>query len=517
MATKRALLSVHDKQGIVRFATALHTLGYELLASGNTAKALRDAKLPVKDVSEFTGSPEVLEGRVKTLHPKIHGGILYRRDKLEHAAIASEYAIDLVCVNFYPFEQTIKKTDKLDEIVEQIDIGGPALVRAAAKNFHDVVVITSPQQYDDIAAKLKHGKLDVEARKKLAAEAFNHVAGYDIAIANYLGKILENAEFPQSDFIHLKKIQDLRYGENPHQKAASYSFADAPLTYGDLEKLNGKALSYNNILDIQASLELIHHFRDEREAVAIVFKHTNPTGAGRSKTPLEAFKMAYAADSLSAFGGIVAFNKKVDKPTAEEMIKNFMEIVVAPAYDAAALEVFKTKKNLRVMASGKFMVSDIYAEKKRVSITGGMLVQSPDYLEKEFDMKKFKIVTKRQPTGKELRALEFAWTFMGHIKSNCVVFATDEQLLAVGAGQQSRVDSCQICIEKAKRAKFDVKGAVMASEAFFPFRDTVDFAASSGIAAIIQPGGSIRDSEVIAAADEHKIAMITTGIRHFRH
>ncbi len=513
----RALLSVYDKQGIVPFATDLHKLGWELLASGNTAKALREAKIPVVEVSDFTGYPEILEGRVKTLHPKVHGGILYKRKDSSHAKIASSHSIDLICANFYPFEQTIRKTGKLEEIIEQIDIGGPALVRAAAKNFEDVIVVTSPRQYGDVAAKLKEGTFDYEERKILAAKAFNCVAAYDIAIANHFNKINGSANFPDHEFLHLKKIQDLRYGENPHQKAANYKFANAALTYEDLEKLNGKELSYNNILDIQAALELIHHFRDEKDSVAIIFKHTNPTGAARSKSQLESFRLALAADALSAYGGIVAFNKKVEKNTAEDVIKNFVEIVVAPDYENSALEVFRSKKNLRVMKADKFLNSDIYAGKKLVSITGGMLAQTPDHIDHEFDLGKFKIATKRHPSEEELKALEFVWKFMGHIKSNSVVFATGDRLLAVGAGQQSRVDSCTICIEKAKRAKFDTHGAVMASEAFFPFRDTVDFAASAGITAIIQPGGSIRDSEVFSAADEHGIAMVITGIRHFRH
>ncbi len=516
MAIKRALLSAHNKTGIPDFATALHKLNIEILASGNTAKLLRENNIPVKDVSDFTGSPEILAGRVKTLHPRIHAGILYKRNNPEHSQIASEFAIDLVCVNFYPFEETLNKTSNPEEILENIDIGGPTLVRAAAKNYRDVIVITSPDQYASIAEKLrKEGDLKEEERKALAAKAFNYVANYDEAISNYFSK--NEKEFPDSFRLRMEKIQDLRYGENPHQKAASYKFSNTKLSFADLEKLNGKDLSYNNLLDIQAALELIYEFKDEKEAVAIVYKHTNPTGAARAPEQLRAFKMAFEADSLSAFGGVVAFNKRVDAKTAEELIKNFMEIVIAPDFDSDAVDVFKKKKNLRVIKADRFFMEDIYKDKRILSITGGLLLQSTDHIVNEFDLNKFKIPTKRKPTEKELRALQFAWNFMGHIKSNSVVFATDEKLLAVGAGQQSRVDSCAICIAKAQRAKFDTSGAVMASEAFFPFRDTVDFAASAKISAIIQPGGSIRDKEVIEAADEHGIAMILTGIRHFRH
>ncbi|MFH1257446.1 MAG: bifunctional phosphoribosylaminoimidazolecarboxamide formyltransferase/IMP cyclohydrolase [Candidatus Micrarchaeota archaeon] len=516
MATKRALLSVHDKAGLPDFATALHKSGFELLASGKTAKLLKEHNMPVTDVSDFTGSPEILEGRVKTLHPKVHGGILFKRNDPSHSKIASEYSIDLVCVNFYPFEEIVRKTHDLHEILENIDIGGPALVRAAAKNFPDVIVITSPHQYGDVAAKLKQGTVDLPMRKRLAKDAFDAVAAYDIAISNFFNK-LEGNRFPETLNFQLRKLQDLRYGENPHQSAASYKFSDADLSFSDFEKLNGKELSYNNLLDIQSALELIHQFRDDLENVSIIFKHTNPTGASKSKSQLDAFKNAYAADSLSAFGGIVVFNKRVEEKTAEEVVKNFMEIVIAPDFTNGAADIFKAKKNLRVIKADKFFLENIYQNNRMLSITGGMLLQTPDHNEKEFDMKKFKIATKRHPTEKELSALEFAWKFMGHIKSNSVVFATEEKLLAVAAGQQSRVDSCNICIEKAKRANFSTAGAVMASEAFFPFRDTIDFAAKAGIAAIIQPGGSIRDKEVIDAANEHGIAMVLTGIRHFRH
>ncbi|MEK6954898.1 MAG: bifunctional phosphoribosylaminoimidazolecarboxamide formyltransferase/IMP cyclohydrolase [Candidatus Micrarchaeota archaeon] len=518
MAQKRALLSVSNKDGLLPFASFLHKSNYELLASGNTAKLLKDAKIPVVDVADFTGSPEMLDGRVKTLHPKVHGGILYRRKDPSHAKIASSHAIDMVCVNFYPFDETLKKSKNAEEIIENIDIGGPALVRSASKNFEDVIVVTSPNQYEGVIAEMKKmGDVSQQMRTSLAKDAFNLVAAYDISIANYFNQLSGEGEFPNISSIQLHKIQDLRYGENPHQKAALYKFYNAPLTYEHLEKLNGKELSYNNILDIQAALELIYQFKSEKENISIIFKHTNPTGAGKSKDQLEAFQMAFSADSLSAYGGIVVFNRKVTAKTAQAIIKNFMEIVVAPDFDAEALAVFQTKKNLRVIKADKFLSGNIYAEKRRISITGGALLQTPDYIENEFDMKSFKIATKRKPTEKELSALEFAWKFMGHIKSNSVVFATDEKLLAVGAGQQSRVDSCQICIEKAARAKFDVKGAVMASEAFFPFRDTIDFAAKAGISAIIQPGGSIRDQEVIDAANEHGIAMVLTGRRHFRH
>lgn len=518
MAQRRALMSVTNKEGLSAFASFLHKTGWEILASGNTAKFLRESKIPVVEVADFTGSPEMLDGRVKTLHPKVHGGILYKRNNPAHAQIASAHSIDLVCVNFYPFDETLKKTKNADEIIENIDIGGPALVRSASKNYEDVIIASSEKQYAGIMDELREkGDLTRESRLLLAKAAFHLVAAYDISIANYFNHLAAEGDFPSVAFIQLQKIRDLRYGENPHQKAALYKFPDAPLTYDHLEKLSGKELSYNNILDIQSALELIYQFRAEKENVSIIFKHTNPTGAGKSKDQAEAFQMAFSADSLSAFGGIVVFNRKVAAKTADSIIKNFMEIVIAPDYEKDALSILQTKKNLRVIKAEKFMTGNPFLEKKRLSITGGMLVQTADYNGNEFELGKFKLATKRKPSEKELSALEFAWKFMGHIKSNSVVFATDEKLLAVGAGQQSRVDSCQICIEKAARANFDVKGAVMASEAFFPFRDAVDFAAKAGITAIIQPGGSIRDQEVIDAANEHGIAMVLTGIRHFRH
>ncbi|MBI5225479.1 bifunctional phosphoribosylaminoimidazolecarboxamide formyltransferase/IMP cyclohydrolase [Candidatus Micrarchaeota archaeon] len=539
---KRALLSVYDKSDLVEFAKSLHDSGMILLASGNTAKSLKNAKIEVTEISDFTGSPEMLEGRVKTLHPKVHGGILYKRSNPKHSQLASSYSIDLVCVNFYPFEETLKKTKDLHEILENIDIGGPSLVRSAAKNFEDVIVVTSPLQYKEVASKIASGKVDFDLRRKLATSAFEKVLQYDAAISSYFASqnLMDNyknpnsqngqflpqnnpispnskTNFPQHLTLSLQKIQDLRYGENPHQKAASYKYENALLSFDDFEKLNGKELSYNNLLDIEAALELIYEFKKEKEAVAIIFKHTNPTGAGKNTSTLEAFKMAYSADSLSAFGGIAVFNKEVDKPASEELIKNFMEIVIAPSFSKSALEVFKTKKNLRVIKADKFLSNNIYENNKVLSIVGGLLMQTPDTKENEFDMKKFKIPTKKKPNQKELEALEFAWKFIGHIKSNSVVFATNNKLLAVGAGQQSRVDSCTICIEKARRAKFDTNGAVMASEAFFPFKDTIEFAAKSGIISIIQPGGSIRDEEVITAANDHGISMVITGIRHFRH
>ncbi|MEK6843048.1 MAG: bifunctional phosphoribosylaminoimidazolecarboxamide formyltransferase/IMP cyclohydrolase, partial [Candidatus Micrarchaeota archaeon] len=377
---KRALLSVYDKSDLVEFARSLHDSGMILLASGNTAKTLKNAKLPVTEISDFTSSPEMLGGRVKTLHPKVHGGILYKRGNPAHSKLASSYSIDLVCVNFYPFEQTLKKTKDLNEILENIDIGGPSLVRSAAKNFEDVIVVTSPSQYKEVASKISSGKVDFELRKQLATVAFEKVLHYDQTISSYFASqsvstksqngqipfqnnpISQNSQsnFPKNLTLSLTKIQDLRYGENPHQKAASYKYENTHLSFDDFEKLNGKELSYNNLLDIEAALELIYEFRQEKEAVAIIFKHTNPTGAGKSNSTLEAFKMAYSADSLSAFGGIAVFNKEVDKQTSEELIKNFMEIVIAPSFSKSALEVFKTKKNLRVIKADKFLYNNIY-------------------------------------------------------------------------------------------------------------------------------------------------------------
>ena len=528
MAGKRALLSVFDKRGLEGFARGIRTLGYEIISSGGTFQALKKANIPAIEVSEFTGFPEILDGRVKTMHPNIHGGILFRRGNKEHVKQSGQYAIDLVAVNFYPFEETVRKTSDMGEIIENIDIGGPALVRAAGKNFEDVIVVANPSQYGEVLNLLQKGNVPKEKRMELAREAFSAVSKYDIAISNYFSSV-NKTDFPQNLFLSLEKIEDLRYGENPHQKAANYKLAFSEFGFSDLEQLNGKQLSYNNILDIQAALELISEFRNSEKATAIIFKHTNPSGAAFGKTLSEAFLKAYRTDSLSAFGGIVALNKKLDAKTASLISEHFTEIVLAPDFEKEALEILKQKKNLRVLKTERLMNGSIRSEKdlsgKNIhsgndfvfrSVFGGALVQTPDALEKKEEMK-LNVVTKRKPTENEKEAMSFAWIIAKHVKSNAVVFSTKDHVVAIGAGQQSRVDSCFIAIEKAKRAKLSLKGTAMASDAFFPFRDTVDFAVQAGVTAIMQPGGSIRDEEVISAANEHNLAMVFTGIRHFKH
>ncbi|MFH1199657.1 MAG: bifunctional phosphoribosylaminoimidazolecarboxamide formyltransferase/IMP cyclohydrolase [Candidatus Micrarchaeota archaeon] len=514
MADRYALLSVSDKSGLAEFASRLHKSGFKLISTGNSAKAIRQAGIPVQEVREFTGQPEILDGRVKTIHPKIYSGILFRRDNPKHEAQA-ECRIDLVCVNFYPFEKTVAGGASLADAIENIDIGGPGMVRAAAKNYEGVLVVTSPSQYDEVCTRIVNGNDNLEFRQRLARAAFDAVSSYDVAISGYFRSIgADSSAFPQELFLRLSKISDLRYGENPHQKAALYrthspSFSDAVVH-------QGKQLSYNNIIDAQAALEMLNDFRAKEERpFAVIFKHANPCGAAQGSTPLEAYRKAYAADSLSAFGGIVGLNKPCDKETAQEITKTFMEIVLAPAFSPDALEVFKAKPNLRVLDISAILGGNIYRQIPMRSVTGGFLAQTPDFSDNEADA--FKVVSRRQPTKEEWAALRFAWKLVKQPKSNAVVFATSDQMVACGVGQQSRVDSCHIAVEKAKRAKLEIKGTAMASDAFFPFRDTVEFAAQAGCTAVIQPGGSIRDAEVIAAADELNLAMVFTGVRHFRH
>ncbi|MBU1197582.1 bifunctional phosphoribosylaminoimidazolecarboxamide formyltransferase/IMP cyclohydrolase [Candidatus Micrarchaeota archaeon] len=512
----RALVSVFDKRGIADFATGLHKLGYELLSTGQTARLLRDNRIPVREVSDFTGSPEMLNGRVKSMHPAVLSGILFKRSDPDHVKQAGKSAIDLICVNFYPFFEAMEKKKSLDEALELIDIGGPTLVRSAAKNFKDVLVVTSPDQYVSVLDALEQGQDDEAFRRQLAADAFSLMTEYDAAIQNYFSELDSAEGYPERLFLSLKKIQDLRYGENPHQKAALYRYTDSVLSFKDMNQLHGKQLSYNNVLDAQAALELAHDFRDESKAFAAVFKHASPTGAAKGATLLDAYRKAHEADTLSSYGGIAIFNQKLDKPCAEELIKTFMEIVLAPGFETDALQVLKQKRNLRVLEVPRLLNENLYEKDGIRDVVGGVLVQSPDSGQ-SFKRDHLMIPTKRQPTGGEWEALEFAWRLVKVPKSNCVIFATGDRLIACGTGQQSRVDACQIAIEKSKRANLSVKGSVMASEAFFPFRDTVDFAAQVGITAIVQPGGSKRDPEVIAAADEHGMAMVFTGERHFRH
>lgn len=511
---KRAIISVSNKTGCVEFARSLHELGFEIISTGGTFKTIKEAGIPVKYVTEITGFPEILDGRVKTLNPYIHGGILARRTP-EHMAQLEEHKIgliDLVAVNLYPFKETIAKPDvTLQDAIENIDIGGPTMVRAAAKNCESVTIVVNPEKYPEVIAELKeNGQVSSETRLKLAAEAFTHTAEYDSYISTYLNKLLNNNEsFPEVLNLSCRKVQDCRYGENPHQKAAFYRIPGSNHPgIGNAEQLQGKELSFNNIMDSNAAFELVREFD---EPTVVIVKHNNPCGVASGEKLVDVYKQAYAADSVSAFGGIVAFNRTVDKETAEEMIKTFLEVVIAPDYEDEALEIFKAKANLRLLRTGGMPEGpqkgwDIKA------VNGGILVQNVDggQLFKE----DIKVVSKRQPTPEELEELLFAWKIVKHVKSNAIVVTKDKCTLGVGAGQMNRVNSARIAISQSGDK---IKGAVLASDAFFPFRDTVDEAAKAGITAVIQTGGSIRDEESIQAADEHGMVMIMTGMRHFKH
>lgn len=514
MRIKRALVSVSDKTGVVEFARGLASMGVEIISTGGTAKTLKDAGVPVRPVSEVTGFPEILDGRVKTLHPAVHGGILAVRNE-KHLKQLEEHEIkpiDLVAVNLYPFRETIAKPGvTLEEAVENIDIGGPTMVRSAAKNYTNVVVVVNPGFYGEVVSTLKErGDIPVEMRLSLACEAFKHTAEYDAAITGYLSSI-KNPEghFPEMLTLSMKRSQVLRYGENPHQQAAFYRdlAVDGPCV-GNAEQLQGKELSYNNILDLNAAFELVREFS---EPAAVIIKHNNPCGAALAEKPLDAYKKAFEADPVSAFGGIVAFNRQVDAKTAAEMNKTFIEAVIAPGFDEKALEEFKEKPNLRVLKTGELnrQTSDRFEFRK---VNGGMLLQEFDrrLLEKD----KMKVVSRRLPSEQEIDEMVFAMAVVKHVKSNAVVVTKGKQLLGVGAGQMNRVGSAKIALEQAGEK---AKGAVLASDAFFPFRDTVDQAAKAGIAAIIQPGGSVKDDESIKAVDEYGMVMLFTGMRHFKH
>ncbi|MBK8466588.1 MAG: bifunctional phosphoribosylaminoimidazolecarboxamide formyltransferase/IMP cyclohydrolase [Chloracidobacterium sp.] len=532
---KRALISVSDKTGLAELATALTNFNVQIISTGGTAKFLRDNGFAVTDVSDVTGFPEMMDGRVKTLHPKIHGAFLALRDNTEHVASMTEHGIepiDLVVVNLYPFEQTIAKDGvTLEEAVENIDIGGPAMIRSSAKNWRDVAVVTDPFLYDDIVNELRanDGSLSLETRGRLAAFAFSRTSTYDLVITAYLSRQLppdegdelwENVRskamdtatghFPNRLGLHLNRVTDLRYGENPHQKAALYKTGEDGIA--NSEQLHGKALSFNNYVDAEAAWNLVQDF--DELAVAII-KHTNPSGVGVGATNSEAYKRALSTDPVSAFGGIVAFNQKVDAEAAKAVIEVFSEVIIAPEFDDEAIEIFKTKKNLRVLRFSSPHVSKGSSNFEYKQISGGFLVQDADL--HRLSINDLNIVTTRQPTDSEIKAMLFAWTACKHVKSNAIVFANEHQTLGVGAGQMNRVDSVRIAAVRAERFELPLKGAVLASDAFFPFRDNVDEAASFGVSAIIQPGGSIKDDESITAANEHSIAMAFTGIRHFKH
>jgi phosphoribosylaminoimidazolecarboxamide formyltransferase/IMP cyclohydrolase len=514
---QRAILSVTDKTGLVDFARKLAAMGVELISTGGTAKLLRDSGIRVKDISELTGFPEMLDGRVKTLHPKVHGGILHRRENASHRTAVAEHGIepiDMVVVNLYAFEKTAAKPDvHFEELIENIDIGGPSMIRSAAKNFQDVAVVTSPTDYDAIAEELAKsgGELSSATKWRLAQKAFATTAAYDSAIASTLERVSANGRFefhaesgfPNTLRLSFNKIADLRYGENPHQKAAMYSDGSgAGVANG--RQLQGKELSYNNIVDLQAAWDLAQEFE---EPVCAIIKHTNPSGTATAKTLVEAYKKALECDPVSAFGGVIGVNRTVDGESAEEMAKLFLEVIAAPSFDEAAKAKFASKKNLRLVeinhAPEKWMLKNV---------SGGILVQDADL--KSLQEDDLKVVTKRPPTAGEKRALLFAWKVCKHVKSNAILYARDGQTVGVGAGQMSRVDSCRI---GAMKAVLPLKGTVAASDAFFPFPDGVEEIAKVGATAIIQPGGSVRDKEVIEAADRLAMAMIFTGVRHFRH
>ena len=528
---RRALISVSDKTGIVDFARELKRFGVEIISTGGTAKALRDAGIEVRDVSDVTGFPEMMDGRIKTLHPKIHGGLLAVRGNPEHLAAMSAHdieSIDMVVVNLYPFEETIQRADvTLKSAIEQIDIGGPAMIRSAAKNFESVAVVPDTRHYEFIIHEMgQHkGALTLELRQELAREAFSKTSAYDEAISNYLNE-LEAKEFPievspdallNCDALVIHKVSDLRYGENPHQKAALYRSEDpfrdeessagpAPHGVAGAELLSGKEMSFNNYVDADAAWQLVCDFDD---LACTIIKHTNPAGVALATSNEEAYRKSLACDPVSAFGGIVAFNRTVDPDAARAVTEIFTEVIIAPDYDQAALDILKTKKNLRVLRT---VAPESIAGLEYKQISGGMLVQTRDTHRLQRD--DLKVVTKRAPTESEIGDLLFAWTVCKHTKSNAIVYVRDRQTVGVGAGQMSRVDSVKI---GAMRARLPTAGSILASDAFFPFRDGLDEAAKHGITAVIQPGGSVRDDEVIAAADEHGLAMVFTGIRHFRH
>ncbi|MDX6404746.1 MAG: phosphoribosylaminoimidazolecarboxamide formyltransferase / cyclohydrolase [Blastocatellia bacterium] len=541
---RRALISVSDKTGIIDFARELKRFSVEIISTGGTAAALRDAGLAVRDVSDVTRFPEMMDGRIKTLHPRIHGGLLAVRDNPEHLAAMSEHdiePIDLVVVNLYPFEKTIARQDvTLEEAIEQIDIGGPAMIRSAAKNHESVTVVVSPDQYPGILAELNQhaGSISFDTRRALALKAFQRTSMYDALISIFLKRSIDDEDFMQAGRgdrppgigsfsggfgehqFHsietashppdtarwvLNKTADLRYGENPHQVAALYD-TKARKGIGNAELLSGKEMSFNNYVDADAAWQLVCDFDD---LACAIIKHTNPAGVALGASNEEAYRKALACDPVSAFGGIVAFNAPVDEAAARAVTEIFTEVIIAPEYEPAALEILKAKKNLRVLSAGQHEPHEGLEYKQ---ISGGMLVQTRDThrLERE----DLKVVSKRAPSDQEIDDLLFAWTVCKHTKSNAIVYVRDRQTVGVGAGQMSRVDSVKI---GAMRAQLPTAGSVLASDAFFPFRDGLDEAAKHGITAVIQPGGSVRDAEVIAAADEHGLAMVFTGIRHFKH
>lgn len=516
MQVKRALISVSDKGGVVQFARELEAMGWEIVSTGGTARTLREAGCKVRDVSELTGFPEILEGRLKTLHPLVHGAILGRRSEEMHRRQMEEHGIgniDLVAVNLYPFMQVVSRNDvPLEEAIENIDIGGPTMVRAAAKNYQDVIIVVDPAKYNSISEELRRdGDISAERRFQLAIDAFAHTAFYDSVISNYLKDRYGEARgeiFPQEITLPFSKVMDLRYGENPHQKAAFFQEPLAPRgSLAEARQLQGKELSFNNINDLQAAWEMAAEFE---EPVAVAVKHTNPCGVGVGESLLDAYTKAYAADPVSIFGGIVALNREVDEQTARQMSKVFLEVVAAPSFRPEALEVFAQKKDVRLLEIPSGVRRNKGYDYKKVS--GGLLLQ--DDLKEVYDSTSWQPVTNRKPTEQELRDLIFALKVVKHVKSNAIVIAKRGQTLGIGAGQMNRVGAVKIAVEQAGN---NVGGSVMASDAFFPFKDGVEYAAGQGVTAIVQPGGSQRDAEAIEACEKFNVAMVFTGKRYFKH
>jgi phosphoribosylaminoimidazolecarboxamide formyltransferase/IMP cyclohydrolase len=517
---KRALISVSDKKGIVDFARGLNRFGVEILSTGGTSSMIREAGIEVKDVADHTGYPEMLDGRVKTLHPKIHGGLLGLRDNPAHVAKMKEHGIepiDMVVVNLYPFEGTVADPDcSLEEAIENIDIGGPTMLRSAAKNNQSVTVIVDPADYDTVLDEMNASNGDVsrETNFRLALKVYQRTAAYDAAISNWLGRRLDadSVDFPTALTFQYQRAEIMRYGENPHQKAAFYVERDIrEASIATARQLQGKQLSYNNIADTDAALECVKQFQEG--PACVIVKHANPCGVAYGESLLDAYQRAFSTDTESAFGGIIALNRELDGATAKAIVdQQFVEVIIAPEVTPEAVEVVAAKKNVRLLACGTWPEQTApRLDMKRVN--GGMLVQETD-LALTGDLK---VVSKRQPTAKEMKDLLFTWRVAKFVKSNAIVYGRAGMTIGVGAGQMSRVNSARIAAIKAEHAGLDIKGAVMASDAFFPFRDGIDNAAAVGISAVIQPGGSIRDQDIIAAADEHGMAMVFTGMRHFRH
>ena len=515
---KRALISVSDKHGILDFAKRLEKLNIEILSTGGTAKLLRDSGVKVKDVSEFTGFPEMLEGRVKTLHPKIHGGLLGRRNNPEHVKQMKEHGIepiDLVVVNLYPFEQTVAQPGcTLVEAIENIDIGGPTMLRSAAKNYTDVAVVVSPRDYGRVLEEIqKTGEVSAKTRFELCRTVFLHTARYDSAISAWLDSQVPEAEktrFPNILTLQFEKVQNLRYGENPHQQGAFYrEFGRKEPSVAHAKQLHGKEMSFNNFLDANSALELVKEYE---QTAAVIVKHNNPCGVATGRTLTDAYRKARECDPVAAFGGVLAFNRMVDFETAKEITSTFVEVVVAPEFEPDALQELKRKKDIRLLDIGP-KVAGIPEGMDMKKITGGLIYQDRD-LGAISDIRKLTVAAQRKPTEEEYEGLAFAWKVCKHVKSNAIIFTTRDRTIGIGAGQMSRLDSVRLAVMKAQ---FPLKGTVLASDAYFPFRDGLDEAAKAGVTAVIQPGGSIKDDEVIKAANEHGIAMVFSGMRHFRH